>query len=126
MRKLIKNNVKVMVAILITAIICISGTVYATIKIQASEVEYSEGISVKDKIDDLYTVQNTTIANKDLEITNLTTQSTTLSGQVDSLTSENTRLSAAMSVTIGTTDKTIAGFMHIAGFKSRYTKFINA
>lgn len=53
MRKLIKNNLKVFVAILITAIICISGTVYAAIRMQADEIGYKDG-TVEDALNDLY------------------------------------------------------------------------
>ena len=53
MRKLIKNNLKVFVAIIITVVICISSSVYATIRIQASEIEYN-GTPVDQVLDDLY------------------------------------------------------------------------
>ena len=55
MKKFIKNNLKVFIAILITAIICISGTVYAAIKIQASEIEYND-TTVDQALNDLYTI----------------------------------------------------------------------
>ena len=41
--------------------------VYATIRLQANEVEYSNGISVKDKIDDLYD-----LSSNNIEVSNLT------------------------------------------------------
>lgn len=60
MKKLIKNNI---IGFILGAIIFSSITAFATIKIQADKVEYSEGVSVKDKIDDLYNIKNTTIDN---------------------------------------------------------------
>ena len=53
MRKFIKNNLKVFIAVLITAIICISGTAYAAIKIQADEIGYKDG-TVEDALNNLY------------------------------------------------------------------------
>ena len=58
MRKLIKNNLKVFVTIIITAIICITGSVYAAIIIQADEIGYKDG-TVEDALNDLYTTANT-------------------------------------------------------------------
>ena len=43
---------------LLGAIIFTGIGAYATIKLQASEIEYSEGVSIKDKIDDLYSKTN--------------------------------------------------------------------
>ena len=57
MKKFIKNNLKVFITILITAIICISGTVYAAIKIQASEIGYND-TTVDQALNDLYTTSN--------------------------------------------------------------------
>lgn len=53
MKKFILNNLKVFIAIILTAIICISGTVYAAIRIQADEIGYKDG-TVEDALNDLY------------------------------------------------------------------------
>ena len=53
MKKLMKNNLKVFIAIILTAIICISGTAYAAIRIQADEIGYKNG-TVEDALNDLY------------------------------------------------------------------------
>ena len=37
MKQLIKNNLKVLIAIILTAIICIGGSVYAAIRMQADD-----------------------------------------------------------------------------------------
>ena len=49
--KLFKNPIFMFI---LGALIFTTVGVYATIKIEANEIEYSEGVSVKDKIDDLY------------------------------------------------------------------------
>lgn len=59
MRKLIKNNLKVFVAIILTAIICISVTAYAAIRIQADEIGYKDG-TVEDALNDLYSIASAT------------------------------------------------------------------
>jgi len=58
MRKLIKNNLKVFVAIILTAIICISVTAYAAIRIQADEIGYKDG-TVESALNDLYNLATT-------------------------------------------------------------------
>ena len=63
MKKFIKNNLKVFIAILITAIICISGTVYAAIKIQASAIEYND-TPLDEVLDDLYTTVDNSVLNQ--------------------------------------------------------------
>lgn len=49
-----KKNI---ILVLITAIICISGTVLAT-NISADQIQYDENTTVKDKLDDLYDKAN--------------------------------------------------------------------
>jgi len=53
MKNFIKKNIKMILAIFITAIICITGSVYATIRIQASEISY-DTTSVADALDSMY------------------------------------------------------------------------
>ena len=65
---------KVVLTVIITAVISISGTVLAVNTINASDVSYDSTHSVKDKIDDLYTAsatlknltQTTTVASNNL------------------------------------------------------------
>lgn len=71
--KFIKSNSKLFLGILIG--ILISGiSVYAVTRINANEIEYDSTHTVKDKIDDLYTTQNTTVANLNSTISDLNTQ----------------------------------------------------
>ena len=58
MRKFIKNNLKVFIAITLTAIICITGSVYAAIRIQADEIGYKDG-TVEDALNNLYATTDT-------------------------------------------------------------------
>ena len=53
MKKFIGNNLKIILAIFATAIICISGTIFATYQYQASQVEYN-GQSVESALNELY------------------------------------------------------------------------
>jgi len=53
MRNFIKNNIKIFATIIITAIIVGSASVYATIKLQASEIEYND-TTVDDALNILY------------------------------------------------------------------------
>ena len=53
MKKFIKNNVKVIVAIIVTAVLCVSGTVYATTKYLSSDVTYKD-TTVENALNDLY------------------------------------------------------------------------
>lgn len=50
MKKILTNRIFLIV---LTAIICISGSVYATIRIQSSEIGYKDG-TVEEALDDLY------------------------------------------------------------------------
>ena len=54
MKKFIKRNMKVFVAVVITAVICICGTVYAASQILASDISYKDG-TVESALNDLYT-----------------------------------------------------------------------
>lgn len=67
MIKLIKNNLKVFVAIILTAIICISVTAYAAIRIQADEIGYKDG-TVEDALNDLYTQINSLVTDENVEL----------------------------------------------------------
>lgn len=53
MKKFIKNNIKVISAIIVTAVLCISGTVYATTKYLSSDVTYKD-TTVESALNDLY------------------------------------------------------------------------
>lgn len=60
MKKIIKNNLKVVLAIIITAIICISTTAYAITKIYARDITFTAtnenftATNVEDAINELY------------------------------------------------------------------------
>ena len=53
MKKFIKNNVKIISTIIVTAVLCISGTVYATTKYLSNDVTYKD-TTVKSVLNDLY------------------------------------------------------------------------
>lgn len=53
MKKFIKNNVKIISTIIVTAVLCISGTVYATTKYLSSDVTYKD-TTVENALNDLY------------------------------------------------------------------------
>ena len=53
MKSVIKNNLKLFVATITTAIIVGSASVYATIRLQASEIEYKDG-TIEDALNILY------------------------------------------------------------------------
>ena len=69
---------RIIIAIIITAVICISGTAIAVTQINASDIKYDDNNSVKDKIDDLYNVAATW---KNLSTTTTATPSDLLSGK---------------------------------------------
>ena len=54
MKKFIKNNKKTILFVIVTAIICISSSVYATLKYSASEISYKNNKSVEQAINELY------------------------------------------------------------------------
>ena len=62
MKKFLSNNLKLLITIAITAIICISGSVYATIRITADQIEYKD-TTVDQALDSLYNTSNEMIAN---------------------------------------------------------------
>lgn len=74
MKKLIKDNIKVFISIIITSILCISGTVYATTKYLASDIIYKDK-TVENALDELYEQSGINlIATGELEfLSNLTT-----------------------------------------------------
>lgn len=53
MKKFIKNNVKIISTIIVTVVLCISGTVYATTKYLSSDVTYKD-TTVENALDELY------------------------------------------------------------------------
>ena len=69
-----KNNIKIMIAFVLGAIIFGGIGVCATIKATADDIEYSEGVSVKDKIDDLYVIQNEKINSLQSKVTEYETR----------------------------------------------------
>ena len=94
---------KYVIGFILGAIIFIGIGVYAGTKIQAAEIEYAPNVSVKDKIDDLYTTANTTLSNKDQQISNLTSEKTNLESTIDTknqqisaLTSQNLELQSTI------------------------------
>ena len=54
MRNFIKRNIKIIITVIITSIICISGTTIATYMYSASEIKYNEQMSVENALNDLY------------------------------------------------------------------------
>lgn len=67
MKQLIKNNLKVLIAIILTAIICIGGSVYATIRMQADEIGYKDG-TVEDALNNLYSLAGNVNLSKYAEL----------------------------------------------------------
>lgn len=53
MKKFIKNNVKIISTIIVTVVLCISGTVYATTKYLSSDVTYKD-TTVENALNELY------------------------------------------------------------------------
>ncbi len=53
MKNFIKNNIKVIFAIIVTAVLCISGTVYATTKYLSSDITYKD-TTVENALNELY------------------------------------------------------------------------
>lgn len=62
------KNFKVLIAILTTAVICISGTTLAAIKYQASEVKYKDNKTVEQALNELYDSRNLKYIIKDGKI----------------------------------------------------------
>lgn len=56
MKKIIKNNLKTILVAGATAIICISGTAFATFQYNAKQVEYKDGKSVETALNELYSM----------------------------------------------------------------------
>ncbi len=54
MKKFFKNNLKTILAVSATAVICISGTVFAAFQYNAKQVEYKDGKSVEQALNELY------------------------------------------------------------------------
>ena len=71
MKKILKSRIFIF---LLGVVLAGSIGVYAGTRITADDVEYSEGISVKAKIDDLYTTQSTTVESLNTTINNLNKQ----------------------------------------------------
>lgn len=59
-----KKNFKIIIAIIITAIICTSGTVYA-VSYMAKDIKYKDK-TVEDALNELYSNSNNSISNEDL------------------------------------------------------------
>ena len=57
MKKLKKNWINLF-AIAVTAIICITGTAYATYKYSATEIEYKDGKSIEMALNELYKIKD--------------------------------------------------------------------
>lgn len=54
MRNFFRKNIKTIITVIITAVVCVSGTSIATYLYNASEIKYNEQMSVEDALDDLY------------------------------------------------------------------------
>lgn len=67
MKNFIKNKIKVIFAIIVIAVLCISGTVYATTKYLSSDVTYKD-TTVENALNDLY---NQTYKTKQIYINTL-------------------------------------------------------
>ena len=83
MKKALKSRI---FQIVLTAIIFSGISVFATITITADQIEYAPNISVKAKIDDLYTTATTVVTGLNNQISNLQTANINLQSQLDSLT----------------------------------------
>ena len=57
MNDFIKNNLKIIIAIIITIVVVTATSVYAAIKIRADEIEYKDG-TVQDALNDLYNLSS--------------------------------------------------------------------
>lgn len=57
MNDFIKNNIKIIIAIIITIVVVTATSVYAAIKIRADEIEYKDG-TVQDALNDLYNLSS--------------------------------------------------------------------
>ena len=55
MKNFIKNKIKVIFAIIVIVVLCISGTVYATTKYLSSDVTYKD-TTVENALNDLYDI----------------------------------------------------------------------
>ena len=73
MKKFIKGNVKVFVAVIITAVICICGTVYAASQILASDISYRNG-TVESALNDLYDKANSSTGLVCMKLSGTTNQ----------------------------------------------------
>lgn len=60
MKNFIRNNLKTILVAGVTAIICISGTAFAAYQYQASKIEYKDGKSVEEALNDLFNKNNNT------------------------------------------------------------------
>ena len=58
MKKFFRNNLKTILAVGATAVICISGTAFAAFQYNAKQVEYKDGKSVEEALNDLYNKSN--------------------------------------------------------------------
>ena len=76
---------KYIIGFILGAIIFSTISVYATIYYEASQINY-KNTTLDHAIDDLYTTQNTTISNKDSQITTLQNNVTTLTNKYDNIT----------------------------------------
>ena len=100
---------KYILTILITAIICITGTVIAS-NYLASEITYND-TTVENALNDLYTRTDATITGLNTQVTNLTNEKDELENQLNSLTTA----SKSFTFTSGTSPVTIN-----LGFKAGY------
>lgn len=89
------KNIKVIIAVIITAVLCTSISVFATIQIQANQIGYSkDGIdmTVEDAINDLYRIKDANVGDYKVLETG-TVNSNTLgksAAQTYTITFENT------------------------------------
>lgn len=74
MKKLIKNNLKVIITFIVTSIICISGTLFAAVKYQASQIGYKDDKNVEEALNELYQRGNgyTLLGSQKISTTNKT------------------------------------------------------
>ena len=82
MKKVLNSKLFIFI---VTAIVFTGIGAFAATQITAADIEYATNVSVKDKLDDLYTTQSTTV-------TNLQSANSTLTTANESLTSENQTL----------------------------------
>lgn len=107
---------------LIVGSIVTSGIVYAATKIQATDIEYAPNVSVKDKIDDLYTIKDTTIASLNSQLIAANSDKTALSNRITELEDQLSSITGVSAVK--SFDITSQSQKFTLNFKPKYIAFL--